>query len=115
MSENLPQKYKDNIFSNFFRKIRTLVFTKKKYEKDSAELNSYEIRENKKSKLDFIEQIKIEENEKNIDYEKRKFMDNLTENPNLLQEFSIERLEKILQYYLEENNKKRNILKKINA
>ena len=42
-------------------------------------------------------------------------MQNLTENPELLKEFSNDRLEKILQYYLEENKKKREILKRLNS
>ena len=42
-------------------------------------------------------------------------MQELTENPNLLKEFSNDRLEKILQYYLEENQQKREILKRMNS
>ena len=77
-------------------------------------MNSIEKKQNKKEKgFNFTEQIKVGDDNKNIDYEKKKFMQNLTENPELLKEFSNDRLEKILQYYLEENRKKREILKRL--
>ncbi len=114
MSDNLPQKYKSNFFQNIIKKIKAVFFYKGKNIEQT--MNSIEIKQNKKEKVSsFTEQIKIGDDNKNIDYEKKKFMQNLTENPELLKEFSNDRLEKILQYYLEENKKKREILKRINS
>lgn len=62
-------------------------------------------------KRNFVHSIKANVNCKNTEYEKKKFMDELTENPELLENFSNNRLEKILKYYIDENNKKRKLLK----
>ena len=62
----------------------------------------------------FIERIKIEKNLfRNKKSQREDFMKNLKKNPKLLENFSNDRLKKILQYYLEENEKKREILKKL--
>ena len=50
----------------------------------------------------------------NIEYEEKELMENLTKNPELLEKFSNDRLEKILQYYLNENEKKRKFIMKMN-
>ncbi len=114
MSDNLPQKYKNNIFQNIIKKIKAVFFSKEK--NTELTMNSIETKQNKKDSVsNFAEQIKVENENKNIDYEKKKFMQELTENPNLLKEFSNDRLEKILQYYLEENQQKREILKRMNS
>ncbi len=114
MNDNLPQKYKSNFFQNIIKKIKAVFFYKGKNTEQT--MNSIEIKQNKKEKVSsFAEQIKIGDDNKNIDYEKKKFMQNLTENPELLKEFSNDRLEKILQYYLEENRQKREILKRLNS
>ncbi len=106
MKKELPQKYSDNIFQKIFRKIKT-IFYKKENEKDNTieQADSQKIENSK-----FVEQVKIEESQ---EAKKKKFMENISNNPNLLEAFSIERLEKILQYYKEENNKKAEILKRI--
>ena len=116
MSNNLPQEYKSNIFYNIFRKIRSLFFRKKNIEV-SVDENVNEVRENNniEEKSKFVEEIKIKETVVNPEVKKKKFMDNLTDNPELLEKFSNERLEKILQYYKEENDKKRELLKKLSA
>lgn len=116
MSNNLPQEYKSNIFYNIFRKIRSLFFRKKNNDVPVVE-NVNEVMENNniEENSKFVEEIKVKENVVNTEVEKKKFMDNLTSNPELLEEFSNERLEKILEYYKEENNKKRELLKKLSA
>ena len=125
MSDYLPQKYKNNIFQNIIKKIKAVFFYKEqnitqtmdKIEKNTEQImNVTETKQNKKEDMsNFIEQIKIENDNKNVDYEKKKFMQSLTQNPELLKEFSNDRLEKILQYYLEENEQKREILKRMNT
>ena len=49
----------------------------------------------------------------NNEYQKKRFMEQLKNNQELLEKFSNDRLKVILQYYLDENNKKRERLKKI--
>jgi len=125
MSDYLPQKYKNNIFQNIIKKIKAVFFYKEqnitqtmdKIEKNTEQImNVTETKQNKKEDMsNFTEQIKIENDNKNVDYEKKKFMQSLTQNPELLKEFSNDRLEKILQYYLEENEQKREILKRMNT
>lgn len=125
MSDYLPQKYKNNIFQNIIKKIKAVFFYKEqnitqtmdKIEKNTEQtINIIETKQNTKDSVsDFAEQIKVENENKHIDYEKKKFMKRLTENPELLKEFSNDRLEKILQYYLEENEQKREMLKRLNT
>lgn len=125
MSDYLPQKYKNNIFQKIIQKIKAVFFYKEqnitqtmdKIEKNTEQtINIIETKQNTKDSVsDFAEQIKVENENKHIDYEKKKFMKRLTENPELLKKFSNDRLEKILQYYLEENKKKREILKRLNS
>lgn len=67
------------------------------------------------SNKSFSEQIKVTTKCIDSEYEKKKFMQAIEENPKLLEQFSNKRLEKILQYYLEENEKKIAILKKLNT
>ena len=113
MNEKLPQKYRNNIFRRFLNRLKSIFSSKKKIDIENPIINDLEIKEETKSKFVFAEEIKVETNEKNEEYERKQFMENLINNPNLLQEFSNERLEKILQYYLDENEKKRKILKKL--
>ena len=125
MSDHLPQKYKNNIFQIIIKKIKAVFFYKEQnitqtmdtIEKNTEQtINIIETKQNKKENMsNFTEQIKIENDNKNIDYEKKKFMQTLTENPELLKEFSNDRLEKILLYYLEENEQKREILKRMST
>lgn len=116
MSENLPQKYKSNLFSKLLNKIKTF-FMKDKKENETI-ISDYETFEDTKKencKKEIINNLKVDIDMRDVhkEHEKKAFMENLTNNPELLENFSIERLEKILQYYLEENNKKREILKNI--
>lgn len=109
MTNNLPQKYKNNIFQKILQKIRKIFFAKK--EKISENKDNKKVLE----KASFINEIKVKELKADTEIERKKFIEKLTNNPDLLEEFSNERLEKILQYYKEENNKKRELLKKLIA
>ncbi len=109
MSENLPQKYKESFFSKVIRKIKKFFIK----DKDESNAINSEIFENKKEKMK-LDNLKVDINMSvHTEYEKEEFMKNLTNNPELLENFSNDRLEKILQYYLDENEKKKEILKKI--
>ena len=57
----------------------------------------------------------IDNDDDNIDFERKEFMENLTNNPELLEKFSNDRLEKILQYYKDENAKKEALLKMLSV
>ena len=113
MSNNLPQKYNNNIFHRFFCYIKNRFFNKHSKLEQNTKDEKYE--ENIRTSDEFLKEIKLEKDIRNTEYEKRNFMDNLKKSPELLENFSSERLEKILQYYLEENEKKKLILKKLNG
>lgn len=107
MSENVPQKYKEKFFSKFINKLK-MFFSRTKEE--------IVVSNDKNNKKDMINNLKVDIDVNiNTEYEKKTFMKNLTDNPELLENFSNDKLEKILQYYLDENEKKREILKKIRA
>lgn len=105
MSENLPQKYNKNFFSNLLLKIKSL-FYRKNSNKDIVLNNEKHKKDD--NKLTFFEEIRYEEKIRNTNYEKNKFMKYLKENPSLLEELPNDKLEIILKYYLDENKRKRN-------
>ncbi|MBR0426706.1 MAG: hypothetical protein IJK18_00675 [Clostridia bacterium] len=109
MSNKLPEIYKDNLLKKIYNKIKAFFWRQKK-KNDFVDENKVI---NKKNI--FAENLKSGLDTKNTDFEKNKLMRRLTENPELLQEFSNDRLERILEFYLTENKKKREILKKLNA
>ena len=123
MNTNLPREYKQNIFSKMILKIKNFFFKnnnkKEIYQYNKESLEQKEEKNNLQNKL--IESLRVEYtnndviNNYNKDYEKRTFMKKLSDNPELLENFSIERLEKILQWYREENDLKRKKLKRLNS
>lgn len=114
MSNNLPQIYNENIFKKFFNYVKNLFSFKKKEVKEESTIN--DTNEQKEDlKNNFLKDIKIEEGMVDKEFEKKKVMDDLKDNLQLLEECSNEKLEKILQYYLKENEDKKKILKKLSA
>lgn len=121
MSENLPKKYKESFFDKFIQKIKWLFFERKQKNK-TIPSNIENISENSKKAIaqnKLIESLKISADSntnetKDTEFEKKKFMKSLTDNPELLENFSTERLEKILQWYREDNERKSIYLKKLN-
>ena len=49
MSDNLPQKYKNNIFQNIIKKIKAVFFSKEK--NTELTMNSIETKQNKKDSV----------------------------------------------------------------
>ena len=60
----------------------------------------------------FDESLKVDLSRKRLENERRKFLVYLTDNLELLKNFSDDQLEKILKYSKEENERKRQLLKK---
>lgn len=114
MSNNLPTIYNENIFKRFFNYIRNMFSFKKKEVKEENVIN--ETNEQQKNlKNNFLKDMRIEDEVIDKDIKKKRIMDNLKDNLQLLEECSNEKLEKILQYYLEENDNKKKLLKKLSA
>lgn len=113
MNENLPQKYKKNFFSKFINKLKSF-FSKTKEEHKISVTETF--KKDNAMKKNIMSDLKVDVDSKvNTEYEKKSFMEKLTNNPELLENFSNDRLEKILQYYLNENEKKRQLLNKIST
>ncbi len=110
MNSNLPVKQRNGIFYKIFLKINQ-IFRKNKYKTEKVENNEVISNSNKQFKNDI--KIDIENIEFNNEYQKKQFIEQLKNNQELLEKFSNDRLKVILQYYLDENNKKRERLKKI--
>ena len=110
MNSNLPVKQRNGIFYKIILKINQ-IFRKNKYKTEKVESNEVISNSNKQFKNDI--KIDIEKIEFNNEYQKKQFMEQLKNNQELLEKFSNDRLKVILQYYLDENNKKRERLKKI--
>lgn len=121
MNDNLPKKYNDNIFSKFFSFLRNLFSGKKNETEEIKQVNqiteekTVETIENDNKANDFTDRIKIDENYKNPEEEKRKIIEELKEKPESLEKLSVNRLEKVLKFYQEENEKKRKNLQKLIA
>lgn len=116
MNRSLPQKYKGNIFQKIFLKIKSLFSTKREIVEYSLTVTDYKEKEKTEIEKELVKQVYTENDVKrveNADYEKKKFMGNIANNPELLEKFSNDRLEIILQYFKEENEKKKAILKKL--
>ena len=109
MNNNLPIKQKNGFFYKIFMKIRQL-FKRNKYALESNEIeNGVNALSNQ-----FKNNIKVDSVEFNNEYQKKRFMENLKNNQEMLENFSNERLKIILKYYLDENEKKKEILRKMN-
>lgn len=114
MSKNLPQIYKENIFKRFFKYVSNLISFNRKEIMQESNVNDFsEKKENLKN--NFLKDIKIEDGIVEKELEKKKMMEDLKNNLQLLEGFSIEELKKILEYYQNENEKKKIILKKLSA
>lgn len=115
MSENLPKSYNESFFSNFLRKIK-MLFIKDIPKNDFVNLTIPTLHNTQSNKNNILESLKSDVDFSKItDYDRKNFMDNLKAHPDLLENFSTDRLEIILQYYLDENEEKRNLLKKLNT
>ena len=102
MENNKLIKSEQGIFSKIVRKIKLLFFKNK-------EVQNAEEEKIKNIQANIKEELKVEvENDKS--YQKEQFMKEISDNPDLLENFSIERLEKIKEYYKESINKKQEIL-----
>ena len=110
MDNNLPQIYKNNFFQNIWHKIKSWFWGTKKIEQSVQSTNVAE-----ETKNEFVEQIKVNVVEKNKENAIETFMKQADSKPEMLETLSNEKLEKILQYYLNENNKKRAMLKKLSV
>ncbi len=107
MNNNLPQIYKESFLVKIINKLK-VFFSKIKREK---KMQSIEIPEVKKS---FLKNLKVDfDISDSKEYQKRELMKSLSKNPKLLNNFSNDKLERILKYYIEENEKKREQLEKL--
>ena len=114
MSNNLPQIYNENILKKFFNYVRKLFSFNKNEVKQEIKINDTN-KQKESLKNNFLKDIKIEDGMVDKEFEKKKIMDDLKDNLQLLEECSNEKLEKILQYYLKENEDKKKLLKKLSA
>lgn len=115
MSKNLPQKYNESIFRRFFNKLKNIWNSIRRRTKNMEEnINDIPVPNVETTKEEKMEYIKVNIDVENTDFKRKEFMENLTENPELLENFSNDRLEKILQYYIDENEKKKELLKLVN-
>lgn len=117
MNDNLPKKYNDNIFSKFFGFIKKIFYGRRNKIEETNITN--QVTEEKDMQTiknnEFTDRIKIDADYKNPEEEKRKIMEELKEQPELLEKLSVNKLEKILKYYQDENEKKKETLKKLTA
>lgn len=111
MNSNLPIEKRDGILNKIIQKIKQ-IFRKNKYQIEDTKNKEIIVNSNSKFKDDI--KIDTENIEFSNEYQKQQFMEQLKNNQELLEKFSNERLKNILQYYLNENQKKREKLKKLN-
>ncbi len=126
INENLPKKYEGNFFSNLINKVKSFFYKNKESEKNvnaemakdttdnviTEETSASQVYQEGTQSQSYINQTKSEviefkaETSENINpYEQKKFMDNLRKHPELLEKFSNDRLEVILEYYKAERQR----------
>lgn len=66
---------------------------------------------NEKNFENFSKKIKVYNENKNIEYAQKKFMDSIKKNPDLIEYISGPRLDFILEYFKKENEKLKKLLK----
>lgn len=113
MKNNLPIK-EDNSFlgkiKNFFRKL----FYRNRGESRVDNVITEQPQIKKQDNTDFQESIKVEvKNDYITEMKREEFLDNLEKNPKLLYELSVEKLEKLENYYSESIKKQEEKLAKI--
>lgn len=102
MENNKLIRVKDGLFSKILKKLKLLLFKNVKKQDNKEEHTII--------KTNMMEEIKV--NFKNAStYEKEQFMKEISKNPDLLKNFSLNRLEKIKEYYENSIKTKRQILK----
>ena len=104
MANNLPQKYNNNIFRKILNNIKRIFSKEKTYDNIIKE----EIKQKENSKI-----LKVENNLKNREEEKKKVIEQITSNREVLESLSNDKLKIILKYYLEENKKKKEMINKL--
>ena len=92
---------------------KTNFFTRKKSTKNEVLENSTYIKRDNTST--YKNKLKVDSNIVDDYYRKKKIIRTLNNNPQLLEQFSIDRLEKILKIYIEDNNEKMEKLKKLTS
>ena len=109
MSEVLPKKYKENIFERFLNKIKNKLFKQNNANVKKEDTKTITTKQ-KENSLDSLKvNIKID----NTKFKQKEFIETISNNLQLLDNLSIDRLEKILEFVLEENEEKRKILKRL--
>lgn len=116
MNKNLPQKYKKNIFNNFFRKLKALFLNQKvtkTQEKLKPQVDNFEENKNLVNvNCDSVKELKHKKSIQDVENPQMEFFTEIEDNTNLLNSLSKDKLTKILQYYLNQNNQKKLLLKK---
>lgn len=113
-NELLPTIKKDSIFTKIKKFLMKLFGKEKTFEEDNLKNNNTIIEE----KNNFVENIKLSQNELNTiqnKKEKDEFIKQLENDTSLLENLSIDRLEKLNNYYDELIEKEKMKLKKLTA
>lgn len=113
MRNNLPIKEDNSFFGkikNFFRKL----FYRNRRESSVDNIVTEQPQIKKQDNTAFQESIKVEvKNDYVTEMKREEFLDNLEKNPKLLYEVSVEKLEKLENYYNESIKKQEEKLAKI--
>ena len=102
MEDNKLIKTKEGIFSKILKRIKLFFFGKSDMQQAKEEKTTIQ-------EINIKEELKVQVKNDNI-YQKEKFMKKIGDNPDLLENFSLERLEKIKKYYQESIKRKEEIL-----
>lgn len=106
------EKYKENFFRKCFNKIRNFFFRKDEIQTEEISENIEEIH-NLKPRGNSLDSLNNGIKFDNTKIKQKEFIKNLIDNPDLFEDLSTDRLEVVLEYILEENNRKKNLLAKL--
>ena len=114
MNSNLPKEYKGNFICGLWKKIKIFFFKKNRKQQFKDEEKVFE-KSGSVENSTIRNDLKIDMSEELVKEKKQEFMKKIEENPELLENFSMERLLIILQYYLDKNREIRDSIGKLKS
>lgn len=115
MNKQLPVLYKENFFKKLINKIKLFFVSKNNCESNNItniepthdiDMNNIKLIEKNDIRNTFMNDIKVEKMSKSKEEKIKQLLKELKENPERLKEFSVDNLEKILEWYKEDNKNK---------
>ena len=113
MNELLPEKYNNNPFKNFYRKIKSFFYKKSN---DKFNIEEQNIQTTLNDNSDKLQYLKVTNVPDYLNPSKQdEFVEELINNPKLVDSLPLAKLEELLKIITEKNEQKEMILSKLSS